>query len=158
MYPLKKGLITTQAHVGLPEGTYEEEHGRRGFYGKSAHLYHSHPPTAWTRIEGKLRPHCFDCNKLQPTDQCDPEGNPIAFLGNADVKIYVSRRSAPMPFYYRNADGDEQHSSNEADRCLESETSLAHDERDRAGRERQHDRKHREVGLRRHRSGSPPST
>ncbi len=107
MYPLRKGKVTRQAHVSLPEGTYEEEHGRRGFYGKTAHLYHTHPPTGWIRIEGKLRPHCFDCNRLQPSDQNDPKGSPVAFLGNDDVKIYVSRRSAPMSFYYRNADGDE---------------------------------------------------
>ncbi len=107
MYPLKKGKVTGQAHVSLPEGTYEEEHGRRGFYGKSAHLYHTHPPTGWTRIEGKLRPHCFDCNKLQPSDQRDPRGSPVAFLGNGDMRIAVSRRSFPMPYYFRNADGDE---------------------------------------------------
>ncbi len=107
MYPLKKGKTTRQAHVSIPQGTFEEEHGRRGFYGKSAHLYHTHPPTGWTRIEGKLRPRCFDCNKLQPSDRNDPAGSPVAFLGNDDVKIYVSRRSAAMPFYYRNADGDE---------------------------------------------------
>jgi homogentisate 1,2-dioxygenase len=107
MYPLKKGKFATQAHVGLPPGTYEEEHGRRGFYGKSAHLYHTHPPTGWVRFEGKLRPHCFDLNQLEPGDLTDPAGVPVAFLGNQDVKLYVSRRSQPMPFYYRNADGDE---------------------------------------------------
>jgi len=53
MYPLKKGVVASQAHVGLPAGTYEEEHGRKGFYGKSAHLYHTHPPTGWIRFEGK---------------------------------------------------------------------------------------------------------
>ncbi len=107
MYPLKKGKIASQAHVSLPEGTYEEEHGRRGFYGKAAHLYHTHPPTGWTRIEGKLRPHCFDCNRLRPADQNDPKGSPITILANRDVKISVSRRSLSMPFYFRNADGDE---------------------------------------------------
>jgi len=107
MYPLKKGKFAAQAHVGLPEGTYEEEHGRKGFYGKSAHLYHAHPPTDWIRFEGKLRPHCLDLNKLTPTDLDDPSGAPVAFLGNDDLKLYVSRRSRPMPFYYRNADGDE---------------------------------------------------
>jgi len=54
-----------------------------------------------------LRPHCLDLNKLTPTDQNDPNGAPVAFLGNDDVKLYVSRRSHPMPFYFRNADGDE---------------------------------------------------
>ena len=107
MYPLKKGKVATQAHVGLPEGTFEEEHGRKGFYGKSAHLYHTHPPTGWTRFEGKLRPHCFDLNRLEPPDLADPQGLPVAFLGNQDLKLYVSRRAAPMPFYYRNADGDQ---------------------------------------------------
>ena len=107
MYPLKKGKFARQAHVGLPEGTYEEEHGRKGFYGKSAHLYHAHPPTGWIRFEGKLRPHCFDLNRVEPSDLRDREGMPAAVLGNQDVKIYVSRRSEPMPFYYRNADGDE---------------------------------------------------
>ena len=69
MYPLKKGKFAPQAHVGIPPGTYEEEHGRKGFYGKSAHLYHAHPPTGWIRFEGKLRPHLFDLNRLAPTDR-----------------------------------------------------------------------------------------
>jgi homogentisate 1,2-dioxygenase len=107
MYPLKKGKTAQQAHVALPDGTFEEEHGRRGFYGKSAHLYHTHPPTGWIRFEGKLRPHCIDCNKLRPTDIDDPKGSPVPFLGNGDVRLSVSRRSAAMPFYFRNADGDE---------------------------------------------------
>src|ERR1017187_7319858 len=107
MYPLKRGKFASQAHVGIPEGTFEEEHGRKGFYGKSAHLYHTHPPTGWIRFEGKLRPHLFDLNLLAPSDCHDPEGTPVAFMGNHDVTLFVSRRSQPMPFYYRNADGDE---------------------------------------------------
>src|SRR5512141_1439336 len=107
MYPLKKGKYAPQAHVGIPEGTFEEEHGRKGFYGKSAHLYHTHAPTGWIRFEGKLRPHCLDLNKVVPSDLTDQCGSPVAVLGNNDVRLYVSRRSAPMPFYYRNADGDE---------------------------------------------------
>ncbi|HEX9006312.1 MAG TPA: homogentisate 1,2-dioxygenase [Bacteroidota bacterium] len=107
MYPLKKGLTTRQAHVGLPQGTFEEEHGRKGFYGKSAHLYHAHPPTGWVRFEGKLRPHCLDLNKLCPGDMTDAGGRPVPFLGNSDIRLYVSRRAAPMPYYFRNADGDE---------------------------------------------------
>jgi len=107
MYPLKKGKTTQQAHVGLPRGTFEEEHGRKGFFGKSAHLYHTHPPTGWTRFEGKLRPHCIDCNALQPTDHHDPKGSPVAFLGNDEITVLVSRRTEAMPFYFRNADGDE---------------------------------------------------
>jgi homogentisate 1,2-dioxygenase len=107
MFPLKKGRFAAQAHVGIPAGTYEEEHGRKGFYGKSAHLYHAHPPTGWVRFEGKLRPHCFDLNRLEPGDLRDPRGMPVPFLGNDRIRVSASRRSEPMPFYYRNADGDE---------------------------------------------------
>src|SRR5260370_8288692 len=102
MYPLKIGKTTSQAHVGIPEGTFEEEHGRKGFYGKSAHLYHAHPPTGWIRFEGKLRPHCFDLNRLAPPDQSDPQRVPRAFLGNADVTLSVPRRPHPTPFPYPN--------------------------------------------------------
>ncbi len=98
MYPLKRGKIAQQAHVHIPAATFEEEHGRKGFYGRSAHLYHAHPPTSWIRFEGKLRPHCLDLNKVEPTDLADPRGGPSAVLGNDDVKVLVSRRSAAMPF------------------------------------------------------------
>ncbi len=129
MYPLKKGTVTTQAHVDLPEGTYEEEHGRKGFYGKSAHLYHKHPPTGWIRFEGKLRPHCFDLNQLAPTDLTDPCGAPVAFLGNQDVELYVSRRSKPMPFYYRNADGDELMFVHRGEGLIETDFGALHFEK-----------------------------
>jgi homogentisate 1,2-dioxygenase len=129
MYPLKKGKYARQAHVSIPEGTYEEEHGRRGFYGKTSHLYHAHPPTGWIRMEGKLRPHCFDCNKLEPSDLQDPGGSPLAFLGNDDVRIYVSRRSEPMPHYSRNADGDELYFVHRGEGTLETDFGPLHFEK-----------------------------
>ncbi|MEO5953243.1 MAG: homogentisate 1,2-dioxygenase, partial [Chloroflexia bacterium] len=101
MYPVKKGQVAHQAHVGLPAGAYEEEHGRKGFYGKSAHIYHANPPTGWTRFEGKLRPHLFDLNLVEPTDLREADGAPTAVLGNAQIRVSVSRRSLPMPFYFR---------------------------------------------------------
>ena len=107
MYPLKKGKFASQTHVDIPEGTFEEEYGGSGFSGKSAHLYRAHPPTGWTRFEGKLRPHCFDLNKLEPRDQSHPCGAPLAFLVNDDIRVMVSRRSDPMPYYMRNADGNQ---------------------------------------------------
>src|ERR1700757_4246022 len=44
MYLIKKGNVPNQAHVGIPEGLHEEEHGRRGFVGPASHLYRRHPP------------------------------------------------------------------------------------------------------------------
>ena len=49
MYPLKKGKTASQAHVGLPQGTFEEEHGRDAFTGLErdlalrAHPAHQNP-------------------------------------------------------------------------------------------------------------------
>jgi len=106
-WPIVKGKATRQAHVGLPEGTFEEEHGREGFYGRVSHLYHTHPPTGWTRIEGKLRPHAFYLDRVTPSDRSDPRGTSEPVLYNDDLILSISRRSEPAPYYSRNADGDE---------------------------------------------------
>src|SRR2546426_4202477 len=106
MFPLSKGRVTKQAHVGLPEGTFEEEHGREAFDGRASHLYRAHPPTAWVRIEGNLKPRAYDLNGLKSTDLTDPAGEWQAILFNDDVSVYVSRRGEPMPYFLRDSDGD----------------------------------------------------
>lgn len=108
-FPLVKGRVTRQAHVAVPAGTWEEEHARRGFFGRASHLYHLHPPTAWTRVEGPLRPRCFEATRLEPEDAVDPRGEPVTLVYNDDVAVRISRRRAPMPYFVRNADGDEVH-------------------------------------------------
>lgn len=104
-----KGKVAKQAHVAIPEGLYEEEHGRQGFFGPATQFYHLHPPTDWKRIEGPLRPRAFRTYNLKPTELDDPRGEPVRMLYNDDVALFVSRRSEPMPFCFRNADGDEIH-------------------------------------------------
>ena len=106
MFPQVKGQVTRQAHVDLPEGTFEEEHGRDGFYGPVSHLYRTHAPTGWTRIEGPLKPRAFDCNKIK-TQGPDTILDRTPVLYNEDVVLHVARPKAPMTFYFRNADGDE---------------------------------------------------
>ena len=83
MYPLKKGKFAKQAHLNLPEGTYEEEHGRKGFFGKVSHLYHLNPPTSWTHIEGPLKPRAFNCNHITE------EGTRKKILYNNDVSLSI---------------------------------------------------------------------
>jgi homogentisate 1,2-dioxygenase len=109
MYLLKKGEAPSQAHVGVPEGLYEEEHGRQGFTGPASHLYRRHPPTGWVRIEGPLRPRAFDCTALKTPDQRSAESPPSEILRSPDVRVFVSRRAQSMPHFVRNADGDEIH-------------------------------------------------
>lgn len=122
MYPLNKGVTTRQAHVGLPPGTYEDEHGRDGFYGPVSHLYRLHAPTAWTRIEGPLKPRAFHCNRLPAsTAGTDAIAARTPLLGNEDVAVHFSRPSGPMPFYFRNADGDEVYFIHRGHGILESD-------------------------------------
>ena len=101
-----KGKVTRQAHFDVPEGTYEEEHGREAFAGRASHLYRMHPPTAWVRIEGELRPRAFNLNEMKPEDMVDDDGPWQLIAGNDEVRLFVSRRSAPMPYFLRDADGD----------------------------------------------------
>lgn len=107
MYLQKKGTAPDQAHVAIPDGLYEEEHGRDGFSGPSSHLYRSHPPTAWCRIEGPLCPRAFQCSALCTDDQRSAEGRPLAILHSDDARVFISRRMETMPYFLRNADGDE---------------------------------------------------
>ena len=101
-----KGRISRQAHVDLPEGTFEEEYAREGFSGRYAHLYRSRPPVDWTRIEGPLRPHA-----LRLLDLGQPGGDylthRVPFLRNEDVELSLASVSDPMPYHVRNADGDD---------------------------------------------------
>lgn len=101
-----KGSVTRQAHVDIPEGTVEEEYGRYGFSGRVAHLYRQHPPVGWTRIDGALRPRCFLLDQVQADGQDWLESR-VPFLCNGDVVLHRARLSAPMPYYFRNADADE---------------------------------------------------
>lgn len=97
------GLHTKQAHVAVPEGKYEEEHGRKGFFGRVSHLYHSNPPVNWNKIEGDLKPRCLPpifANNLK-------RNNFMAVLKNNDVVISAGHYDMSFSRYFRNADYDE---------------------------------------------------
>lgn len=102
--PYIRGRVAQQAHVGLPEGTVEEEYARNGFFGRYAHLYREHPPVAWTRIEGPLRPRLYD---LQTAVGADYLASRHALLQNDDCRLSFAHVADAMPYLFRNADGDE---------------------------------------------------
>jgi homogentisate 1,2-dioxygenase len=107
MYLIKKGVAPNQAHVGIPEGLYEEEHGRQGFAGPSSHLYRRHPPTGWVRIDGPLRPRAFACAALPTPDTRAVDVRSVEALSSADVLVSFCRCATSMTYFLRNADGDE---------------------------------------------------
>lgn len=121
MYLLKKGLVPNQAHVGIPDGLHEEEHGRSGFSGPASHLYRQHPPTAWSRIDGPLRPRAFLVRDLQPVDRASGTETMIEILRSADAVVSISKRMASMPYFLRNADGDEVYFVHEGAGQLETD-------------------------------------
>lgn len=98
-----QGKYSLQCHVDIPEHTYEEEHGRQGFFGRVSHLYHAHPPTGWLRIEGPLKPHAYHATEIEGSS----EGQPQVFLQNSDVQLGIAKLSRDMGVFVRNADGDE---------------------------------------------------
>lgn len=100
---LASGVYTKQAHVKIPEGMYEEEHGRKGFFGRVSQLYHQNKPTDWTHIVGDLKP-----RNLPPlfTDRHFADKF-VKILFNKDVEIYLGTITQTPVSFYRNADFDE---------------------------------------------------
>src|SRR5687767_13233085 len=104
-FPKVEGQASRQAHADLPAGTYEREISKEGFFGPAAHLYHRHPPTGWVNFEGPLRPHAFDCTKLEGTQ--DSTWNAAELLLGASVRVGFWSQAVNMTQLARNADGDE---------------------------------------------------
>jgi homogentisate 1,2-dioxygenase len=105
--PYIRGRVAQQAHVGLPEGTVEEEYARNGFFGRYAHLYRQHAPVGWTRIEGPLKPRAYDLNRVEGAAGDDWLSQRRPLLGNDDVILSLATLATPMKYAFRNADGDE---------------------------------------------------
>jgi len=97
------GVHTKQAHVKIPEGLFEEEHGRKGFFGRVSHLYHQHKPTDWINIEGDLKP-----RNLPPLfEEKDFQNKFIKILFNKDLEVYLGTLNSTPDSFFRNADFDE---------------------------------------------------
>ena len=108
MHQYSQGKNHTQGHKGIPEGKFEEEQGRKGFYGPVSHIIKNNAPTRWTNIEGPLRPHLFD---LVPAQYQLNSWHRLLY--NSDVVIYSSWNEKTLLAEksnhvgaLRNADGD----------------------------------------------------
>ncbi|HEX2559125.1 homogentisate 1,2-dioxygenase [Phenylobacterium sp.] len=100
-----QGRRSRQAHADLPEGTFEREISKEGFFGPAAFIYHPRPPTGWTSFEGPLRPRAFDLNRLNEP-AASPWTAPVV-LHNASTEIRFWKLAGAMPNLARNADGDQ---------------------------------------------------
>mgnify|MGYP003351612155 CR=1 FL=1 len=80
--PRREGTASRQAHADLPQGTYEREIGKEGFFGPATQMYHRHPPTGWVEWDGPLKPRAFDLAKLNAV-QSSPWDAMIACCSSA---------------------------------------------------------------------------
>ena len=118
---VRAGAVPAKRHIQFrrPDGgLYAEElFSTKGFESVYSLLYHLRPPTAtldvrpWDRPARRFVPndplrnrHFKTASALQPGDAI--EGR-VPVLGNADVRVSVADVDRPMPYFYRNAGGDE---------------------------------------------------
>jgi homogentisate 1,2-dioxygenase len=104
-FPRVEGRASRQAHCDLPEGTFERELGKEGFFGPATHMYHAHVPTGWVKWEGPLRPRAFDLATLSQAASSPWQAGMV--LHNASVKMRHWTFAGKMDHLVRNADGDE---------------------------------------------------
>ncbi|CAN7401841.1 homogentisate 1,2-dioxygenase [Phenylobacterium sp. LjRoot225] len=100
-----QGRHSRQAHADLPEGTYEREISKEGFFGPAAFIHHPRPPTGWTKFEGPLRPRAFDLARLNAAEPTPWTAGRVLY--NPAVEIRFWKLAQPMPALARNADGDQ---------------------------------------------------
>lgn len=100
-----QGVHSRQAHADLPEGTYEREVSKEGFFGPAAFLHHRRPPTGWTTFEGPLRPRAFDLARLNAAEPSPWASGVVLMNGAVEVRFW--KLAGAMPALARNADGDQ---------------------------------------------------
>ena len=101
----RKGRTPRQVHRDVAD-LKDDELGRYGFTGRTAHLYRRNDPTQF-RAVGTHTGVDRIVTDLAPTDQNDPAGEPLLMFHNEDCRISLSRRKEAAPFWFRPVDGDE---------------------------------------------------
>ncbi|MEI8593163.1 homogentisate 1,2-dioxygenase [Photobacterium sp. Hal280] len=104
-FPIIEGKASRQAHCDLPEGTYERECGKEGFFGPASHMYHSNPPTGWVEWDGPLRPRAIDTTRLEQPGESPWDASLVLY--NNQLKLRVWNTTQSMNHLVRNGDGDE---------------------------------------------------
>ncbi len=104
-FPKVEGRSSRQAHADLPEGTFERELGKEGFFGPATQMHHRHPPTGWTDWKGPTRPRAFDLSKLDRSTASPWDASVV--LSNTHLRYRLWRTAGAMDHLARNGDGDE---------------------------------------------------
>src|SRR5262245_18911986 len=101
---IQKGKTVKEA---LQAGAVEHSYTRKGFFGTFARIYQTGDLVRPIRADKELGPFGIVLHDLTTDDMRAAEGLPMPLVSNRDVTVSVSRRREPMPYCWRNADGDE---------------------------------------------------
>ncbi|MDB5480883.1 MAG: hmgA [Caulobacteraceae bacterium] len=102
--PHGEGEFSRQAHVAPPHSTFERELGAEGFEGPATMMYHRNPPTAWSGINGPLRPRAFDLKTTRPS-RARVDARPVMHSDVMKMRYWVFSETDGRLF--RNSDGDD---------------------------------------------------
>lgn len=100
-----EGTASRQAHADMPEGTFEREMSKEGFFGPAVFLHHKRPPTGWSDFEGPLRPRAFDMTRLNAAEASPWGAASVLHNGATDIRFW--KLDGAMPALARNGDGDQ---------------------------------------------------
>jgi len=115
------GQIPKKRHTQFrrPDGLlYSEElFGTEGFSGPSSTMYHIHPPTqvyGWKTLYSTKAEYLEqDVMRMRHVKSAGmrPKGDPVdgrvVLFGNADCEMALCTPAKPMPYFYKNGQGDE---------------------------------------------------
>lgn len=122
MFQYSQGKHTSQGHKGIPDGHFEEEQGRKGFFGPVSHLIKPQPSTRWTDIQGKLRPHLYDIVEMNKN-----YGSWQRLFYNSDVYIFnlwVQKAVVSNLEGFRNSEGETLYFCHRGSGCFYTEYGL----------------------------------
>ena len=100
-----EGNASRQAHADMPDGTYEREISKEGFFGPAAFMHHKRPPTGWINFEGPLRPRAFNLAALNDAPLSPWAAPRILYNQATDIRFW--KLGKPMTALSRNGDGDQ---------------------------------------------------
>jgi homogentisate 1,2-dioxygenase len=100
-----EGNASRQAHADMPEGTYERENSKEGFFGPASFLHHKNPPTGWTSFEGPLQPHLYNLMAVEHKGSMPWQSPKIMSNGATEIRFW--KLTGNMPSLARNGDGDQ---------------------------------------------------
>jgi homogentisate 1,2-dioxygenase len=112
------------ARIHRPMDEYDlvrHHYNRRSLWGNEAVLYRSHHPLAWQRVTGNYQNWEIDTSCLVPRDSESPYGDSTKLFYSDDVSVSLSRRTASMPYFFRNCSADELHVISRGDLTYETD-------------------------------------